>query len=465
MLLRKINHNVILLIFCAGILTACGSDDTSTPTDDDPPMGEFLGEPDFIKTYGGSDEDDGVSVVQANDGGYVIAGTTKSTDGDITDKTGNDADYWVLKLNSAGEKVWSKTYGGSGDDRATNITKTSDGGYVISGYSRSNDGDVSGNNGFQDYWILKIDTSGNLQWQKSFGFAGSDQGFKVFETAEGNFFATGFLDVSASGGQGNDFTPGSNGSVGGNTRNPQHGVGEFWGILMDSQGNKLWRRYFGGTNNDRSYDALQTNDGGFLLVGSSESEDFDITDAKGSYDFWAVRLTASGDLIWTKSFGGSEIDIAYSVTKTHDGNYMLVGDTRSTDQDVTSLYGNADAWAVKFSDDGTMIWQKNFGGSEFDSARSVKSMSNGRYILSGSTRSNNNDVGSNNGQNDAWLMIIDEAGSLTYEYTLGGSSLDFGNQAIETTDSKLVLVGNTESDDIDIPLNRGIKDLLILKLK
>jgi len=198
---------------------------------------------------------------------------------------------------------------------------------------------------------------------------------------------------------------------------------------------------------------------------SVSSEDFDITDAKGSYDFWAVRLTASGDLIWTKSFGGSEIDIAYSVTKTHDGNYMLVGDTRSTDQDVTSLYGNADAWAVKFSDDGTMIWQKNFGGSEFDSARSVRSMSNGRYILSGSTRSNNNDVGSNNGQNDAWLMIIDEAGSLTYEYTLGGSSLDFGNQAIETIDSKLVLVGNTESDDIDIPLNRGIKDLLILKLK
>ena len=463
MLFKTFNYKALLFLFCLGILSSCGKDDTTTPTDDDPAPGGFLGVPDFVKTFGGSDEDDAVSIVQASDGGYVIAGTTKSTDGDITDKTGTDADYWVLKLNQEGDKVWSKTYGGSEDDRATNMTKTSDGGYILCGYSRSNDGDVTGNSGFQDYWLLKIDSSGNLQWQKSFGFSGSDQAFKVFETVEGNFFATGFLDVTASGGLGNDFTNG--GQPVSNTRNPQHGVGEYWGILMDSQGNKIWRRYFGGTNNDRSYDTLQTADGGFLLVGASESSDFDITDAKGSYDLWIVRLTATGDKLWTKSFGGSEIDIGYSVSKTHDGNYLIVGDTRSNDQDVTNSYGNADVWAVKFNDSGALIWQKNYGGSEFDSARSVKQISNGRYLLSGSTRSSNGQVASNNGQNDAWVMIIDENGALEYEYTMGGSNLDFSNSAIETTDGKLVMVGNTESNDLDIPLNRGVKDLVILKLK
>ncbi|GHC45656.1 hypothetical protein [Ulvibacter litoralis] len=457
-----------LLLISFGIFISCGKDDPEpqTTSDDDPIIEEpFTGEIDFIKTYGGSNEDFGTSIIRSNDGGYMVLGSTKSSDGDLASRTGDDFDYWLLKLNASGDIVWNKTYGGSQDDTATNITQTSDGGYALSGYSRSSDGDATENAGFQDFWLVKISSDGTLQWQKSIGFSGLDQAFKMFETAEGNFFVTGFFDVSACGVNpcpGDELLPGNQTVV---SKNSKHGVGEFWGILLDSNGEKIWRNYYGGTNNDRSYDAIQTSDGGFLLTGSSESVDFDITDAKGSYDFWAVRINASGEIIWTRSFGGSEIDVSYALTKTPDGNYIMVGDSRSQDQDVTAAFGNADAWAVKFDDNGSIIWQKSYGGSGFDSARSIAPLANGGYVLSGSSRSNDNDLTGNLGVNDFWLFTIDEEGELTFQTNKGGTDLDFSYSAVETSDLKLIGVGDTESNDIDIPSNRGSKDLLVIKIK
>jgi hypothetical protein len=447
----------IIPVIVLSLLFSCKKDDNSgdLPTDDDPMQTELEGVIDLVKTYGGSGEDKATAIVRADDGGYVVFGSTKSNDGDIVDKTDTNSDFWALKLTADGEKVWSKTYGGSNDEEGNSIQKTNDGGYILSGYSRSSDGDVGGNEGFQDFWIVKIDGSGTLQWEQHYGFAGGEQCFTAFPTSDGGYFASGLLDVTGSNGQGND-----------DGRNPEHGVGEFWGIKMDSEGEKQWRRYFGGTNNDRSYDALETDDGGFLLVGASESDDFDITDSRGSYDFWVVRVNADGDKLWTKSFGGSEIDVAYAVTKSADGNYILVGDTRSTDQDVSNPLGNADLWVVKFSDNnGAMIWEKTYGGTEFESAKSINPMANGNYLISGATRSSNGDVTNNNGQNDAWVIIIDEDGELQFEMAVGGSALDFGNDALETTDGKLILVGDTESNDLDISTNRGFNDFLFVRIK
>jgi hypothetical protein len=472
MLLKKKGKIILLLLLSlsAGIFVSCGKDDTPVPViidpdpDPDPDPVGFLGEVDYIKTFGGSNEDDAVSMVIANDGDYMVLGSTKSNDGDITDKTGNDFDFWLLKLTPAGEKVWSKTYGGSEDEEASSITKTSDGGYILSGYSRSIDGDVSENAGFLDFWIVKISSSGDIQWERSFGFPGSDRAYNVFETSDGNFFATGFFDVGACGPDpcpGNDLS----GNQSGDTRSSRHGAGEFWGILLDSSGNKIWRRYFGGTNNDRSYSALQTSNGGFLMVGSSESVDFDIVDHKGSYDLWAVRLDADGNKLWTKTFGGTEIDGGWSVTKTTDGNYIIVGDARSSDMDVSTSYGGGDLWAVKFNDSGNMIWNKSYGGTEFESCRDIRPLRDGGYVISGFSRSADGDLTSNKGQNDLWVLTINEAGELTFQISIGGSALDFGYSGTQTADDKIVVVGSTESDDFDIPSNRGISDLLLLKLK
>ncbi|GER58849.1 lipoprotein [Patiriisocius marinus] len=440
------------------IITSCGSDDneaqTSNPTD-------FEGTVSYVKTFGGSGVDIAVDIVEANNGNYVIVGTTTSTDGDISGKTTSDQDYWMLEITPEGSMVSNQTYGGSQDDVVSSVSKTSDGGYIMSGYSRSTDGDVSENAGFQDFWLVKTNSTGTIQWEQSFGFLGTDQAFNVFETSTGNFFATGFLDVTASGGEGNDATTSGNDD----TRGVLHGVGEFWGILMDSNGNKLWRRYFGGSNNDRSYDAIETNDGGFLMTGASESVDFDITDDKGSYDFWAVRLDVNGNKLWTKSFGGSEIDISYAVAKTTDNGYILVGDTRSSDKDVSNLYGNADVWAVKFNDDGAIVWEQNYGGASFDSARDIKKLNNGDFAIVGNSRSGSGDYTNNYGQNDIMLMTIGANGNLKYSYTAGGSGLDFGDALIQTQDNSIVLVGNTESNDNDITTNRGIKDVVVIKIK
>mgnify|MGYP003642822594 CR=1 FL=1 len=423
--------------------------------DDGPGIGpEYSLEVELVKTYGGSGIDEAVSVVEAADGNYMILGTTRSSDGDITDRAGNDSDFWLLKVSKIGDILWSKTYGGSDDENASSITKTNDGGFLLSGYTSSNDGDVSHNAGFQDYWVVKVDAAGTIVWEKNFGFSGSDQASKAFQTSDGGYFITGYFDVSASGGAGNDFQRGT-----------KHGVGEYWGIKLKSDGTTSWRRYFGGSNNDRSYDALETADGGFLMTGTSESEDFDKTDFKGSYDYWAVRVSATGDLLWTKSFGGDEIDNSYASLKTNDGNYLMVGDSRSTDQDVTSPRGNADAWLVKFDDNGNKIWQRSFGGSQFDTAQSAIQRTNGDYIISGHSRSADGDLLENQGLNDVWIFIIDSNGNLKTQNSIGGTNIDYASEAIETTDNKIVVVGNSESNDIDIPLNQGTKDVLMITLK
>jgi hypothetical protein len=454
--------NFLISLFTI-LIVACGNNDDSTIVSPEPIPESFLGELDYIKTFGGSGNDNFVSVVQANDGNYVFMGATESTDGDVTGKTGNDDDFWLLKTTPEGDIIFNRVYGGSNTDKATNLIKTNDGGYIVCGYSSSSDGDVSGNEGFQDYWITKLDAQGNITWEKNYGFAGTDQALKIIETSNGNFFTTGFFDVSASGNQGND--DGETTTFGGNpTRSSLHGVGEFWGILMDSNGNKIWRRFFGGSNNDRSYDTVEAEDGGFFMIGTSESSDFDILDDRGSYDFWVVRLASNGDKIWTKSYGGSEIDQGYGITKAVDGNYIMVGDTRSADGDVTSINGNADAWIIKFAPNGDLIWQKTYGGTAFDSAKSITPLQNGNFAIAGNTRSSI-DGFTNKGQNDAWVFIIDTNGNQKFNYVAGGSKLDFANDVLETQDQKLLFVGSTESNDADIPENKGREDALLIKIK
>lgn len=466
MLLKKKNAIILLALAFAmsGVLISCSTDnspvtddttDPMDPVDDGGPVG-FQGEIDWIKTFGGSNIDQAAAIVKSNDNAYVIAGTTNSMDGDLSARNSTDSDYWVLKISETGAVLWNRTFGGSNDDVATNIAATPDGGYIVSGYSRSDDGDVSGNAGFHDYWILKLNANGDKQWNKTFGYLGSDQAFDVFPTKDGGYFVTGFFDVTASGGAGND------GRGSGN----RHGVGEYWAMKLNPGGDYIWRRYFGGTNNDRSYDAMETSDGGFLLMGSSESDDFDITDSKGSYDYWVVKLSETGSKQWTKSFGGSEIENGYAGTSSGDGNYIFVGDSRSTDQDVSNPKGNADLWAVKFSGNGSIIWDKSLGGSQFDSARSIVRLSDGNYLMAGATRSSDGDVSNNNGENDAWLVIMDAGGNLVFEKNIGGSNFDFGDDAILGHDGTAVLmVGNTESNNGDIPRFQGVKDLLIVKLK
>ena len=439
----------ISILFISVLLINCSdNDNTITPI-------ILTGEIEWQKTLGGSGDDIARGIIETSDGGYAIIGYTNSIDGDITDKTLAENDFWVLKLDKNGIVEWQKTYGGSGDDKGRAIIQTFDGGYAITGPSKSSDGDASNNEGQHDHWIVKLDAQGTIQWEKSHGFSGHDHSRSIFQTNDGGYFIGGYLDVDSSGGLGNE------------TVSTKHGVGEFWAQKLDATGNLEWRRYFGGTMNDRIFKVLQAHDGNFLLIGSSESEDFDINNSNGSYDVWVLKIDTKGTMLWEKSFGGSGIDTGHAAVKTNDGNYLIAGAAISDDGDISNSKGNSDAWVIKINDNGEMLWEKSFGGSGFDAAWAIDKGNGifGTYIIAGNSKSSDGDTSENNGENDFWVLVIDTNGKLLFEKSLGGSGLDFAYGVIETSDQKIVVVGETESNDIDVTTNRGKKDIWIAKIK
>jgi len=432
----------VFVILCLG----CSSND------DNNNLG-FQNQIDSILTFGGSGNESAQAIIKTNDGGYIILGHAQSMDGDIIDKQNESFDFWVMKFDSENSLQWSKTYGGAGDDRGKDIIQTLDGGYAIIGSSDSSDEDVSENAGAKDFWIAKLDASGNLSWQKSFGYSGTDNGFSLLQTNDNGYVLTGVLDVSASGGAGN-------------TRNSnfRHAGGDFWVIKLSAQGTLEWSKYFGGTFTDIPYDVIQTSSG-YLLVGSSDSNDVDITESKGQYDFWVINISNTGELIWQKSFGGSEIDEARSIVNSGDGNYIIVGDTRSNDEDISESKGGADLWVIKINSSGDLIWEKTLGGNSFDVGRSVYKTEDNGFLISGSSRSADGDLTTNQGQNDAWVLKIDSEANLLWQKTIGGTDIDFANDVVELNDGSVIAVGETSSNNGDIIDNKGLTDLLIIKLK
>ena len=413
------------------------------------------GEIDFVKTLGGTKNETAQSVIKTLDGGYVIAGFTQSNDDDITDKLNESYDYWVVKFDTNHELQWSKTYGGINDDRGQSIVQTVDGGFFITGISKSNDGDITTNYGSNDYWVAKLDVNGTIVWEKSFGFPGTDQAFSAIQTSDAGYLIIGTLDVSSSSQQGNDRS----------SFLKKHAGGDYWAVKLDSNGTKQWRRFFGGSSTDTAYDVIETDDNGYLIVGLSDSKDVDITSNKGAYDFWVVKVDSNGTLVWEKSYGGSETDQAYGIAKSSNGNFIITGDSRSNNIDVNSNYGSSDIWTIMINPLGEIIWKKNYGGSSFDTSKAVISSRNGGYYIVGNSRSADNDVSSNKGNNDVWVLKVDDSGNIEWKKSIGGTEIDLGIDIAELDDGSVVIVGESWSSDNDIPENKGFSDLLIIKLK
>lgn len=410
----------------------------------------------WTRAFGGSGDDTPRSIIQTSDGGYAVLGFTNSNNGDLTNKSLNVNDYWLLKLDADANLMWQRTYGGSGDDRGQQIIQTSDNGYAITGYAQSDDGDGSRNEGFHDNWVVRLDSSGNILWEKSFGFSGHDHSYDIVETADGGFFFSGFLDVTSSNGEG---------ATEKNSSLSAHGVGEFWATKITANGVIEWRKFFGGTNNDRSFGLVTSNDGGYVMAGASESNDFDISNSKGSYDFWVVKIDKTGDLVWERSFGGTGIDKAQDIARTQEGGYVIVGNTFSIDTQVTKNNGKSDVWIINIDDNGELLWQQSYGGTEFDDAHSVKATPDGGFIISGNSKSDNGDATQNFGENDLWLLKVNSRGALEWQSSFGGTGLDYGFDAIQDQDGSIILVGESASDDFPQINHQGGSDLLMLKVQ
>jgi hypothetical protein len=407
----------------------------------------------FIETIGGSKNDAFNAITKTIDSGYIAAGYTQSNDGDIVSKANISFDFLVSKFSSENILEWQKHFGGSKDDKALDIIQTLEGDFIILGSSESSDLDVSKNAGSKDFWLVKLSNNGVLLWEKSFGFLGEDYGTTLLETKDGGFLITGVLDVSASNGQGNAKSTITN-----------HAGGDYWVLKTNNLGALEWSRYFGGSFTEIPLGIVETDNHNYIIVGSSDSNDFNISNNKGSYDFWMTKIATDGSLLLEKTFGGSEIDEASAITATNDGNFIIVGNTRSTDKDVSKNNGAADIWILKVSKEGNLIWEKTIGGSSFDVAKAIYKTQDNGFLIAGSSRSLDNGF-QNKGQNDALILKVDENGNLLWQKTFGGSEIDFLYDVVELNNKSIIAVGESSSSDQDIPKNKGFTDALIIQIK
>ena len=383
------------------------------------------------KSLGGSSNEIAFYIHETSDSGFVITGVTDSQDGDVT---GHHFlwDCWLVKLNSVGAIQWQKCLGGSGEDEAFCIRQTSDGGFIVAGLSESVDGDVTGNHGGWDYWIMKTDASGNLQWQKSLGGSMVDGTSFIEEMPGGGYIICGYSQSV-------------DGDVTGN-----HGANDFWIVRIDSAGNLVWQKSLGGSVSDGATAIHRTSDGGMIISGSSSSNDGDVSGNHGNTDFWLVKTDSAATILWQKTFGGTMNDIANSMQITADGGFIIAGRTNSSDGDVNSNHGSDDFWLVKTDSAGNMQWQKSFGGSLFESGNSVAQTSDGGYIITGGTASTDGDVTGNHGSGDFLVIKTDSAGTIQWQKCLGGTLNDYAASVTETNDGGFAIAGTSYSDDGDV---------------
>ena len=340
------------------------------------------------KTFGGYSTERGWSVQQTSDGGYILAGDTRSYGA-------GGSDFWLVKTDSDGNKEWDKTFGGTGLEWPCSVQQTSDGGYILAGRT-----DLYGA-GNIDFWLVKTDSNGNKEWDKTFGGTSGDEAHSVQQTFDGGYILAG--DTGSYGATGNS---------------------DFWLVKTDSEGAKQWDRTFSGFCSDGAESVQQTSDGGYILAGYTDSY------GDSGFDFWLVKTDSSGNKEWDKTFGGTDRDEAYSVQQTFDGGYILAGNTKSYGA------GGSDFWLVKTDSNGNKEWDKTFGGTITELARSVRQTSDGGYILAGCTGS----YGA--GSLDAWLVKTDSDGNKEWDMTFGGTDDDRAQSVHQTSDGGYILAGS-----------------------
>jgi len=293
--------------------------------------------------------------------------------------------------------IYNKTFGGINSDEAYAVQHTSDGGYILAGRT------MSFGAGEYDAWLIKTDADGNKVWDKTFGGISDDEANAVQQTSDGGYILAG---LTASFGDGS---------------------ADVWLIKTDENGNKVWDKTFGGISSDWAVAVQQTNDGGYILAGRTDSF------GAGVYDAWLIKTDADGNKVWDKTFGGISGDLACAVQQTKDGGYILAGFTESFGA------GNFDVWLIKTDENGNKVWDKTFGGIGPDYAYAVKQTSDGGYILAGDT------ISFGAGGMDFWLIKTDTDGNKVWDKTFGGSSHDEGCAVQQTSDGGYILAGYTDS--------------------
>jgi len=365
--------------------------------------------PPFCKAIGGPEDDRGASLIQTSDGGYAIAGTTNSFGA-------GEADIYVVKLDANGNLQWTKIIGGQSWDEGRYLIQTSDGGYVITGYT------YSFGAGDWDVYVVKLDANGNLQWTKTIGGKNYDGGISLIQTSDGGYAIAGSTTSFGAGGE------------------------DVYVVKLDANGNLQWTKTIGGLNRDWSSSLIQTSDGGYAIAGSTTSF------GAGEADVYVVKLDANGNLQWTKTIGGPKDDGGASLIQTSDGGYAIAGSTRSFGE------GRGDVYVVKLDANGNLQWTKTIGKLYSEEGYSLIQTSDGGYAIAGATKS----FGA--GKWDVYVVKLDANGNLQWAKTIGGPGNDgfsfsyTSADIIQTSDGGYVIAGTTSS------FGAGETDVYVIKL-
>ena len=383
------------------------------------------------KTFGGSENEDLVDVLEMKGNGFLLIGTSDSNGtGDqsvATSRIGKD--FWIVRTNASGEKLWDKRFGGEGNDICKSGIVLEDG-FLLAGYTTSKGtGDHSDSNvpAGINFWLLRIDLQGNKVWDKTFGGDGHDRCTTLLASEDGGFLLSGYSDSNQTG---------SKDSQG-------YGDYDYWVVKVDSFGNKVWDKTFGGTARDVCQKAITLPSGGYLLWGESNSTGSGNKPSgnNGLKDGWAVRIDRTGNLLWEKTYGGSISDSGKDLLADPLGGYLLVGESNS------SGYGQADFWVIRTDTQGNTLWSKNYGGTAVDHCQGVLVDSDGNYILSGISWSDQTGIKtvSNRGLSDFWVIKIDPSGGIIWDRTYGGIGEEISCHSQILANGQLIHFGSTTS--------------------
>ena len=380
------------------------------------------------------------AIMGTTDGGVILTGY---------EYLNNQSDVLFSKLNEDGSVQWSKTFGGTQSDVGNSVIETADGGFVMAGTSNSDDGIPGSNNGDCDVWVVKINSSGALLWSKVYGGCGFDSATSISTTTDGGFIISGVTTSPT-----NNIIP------------ENAGKKDALILRLNGQGDLVWSRTFGGSLNDEASAIKQTSDGGYVFAGTTWSNDIDVNNNSGFSDMWLVKLLANGNMQWSKTFGNVSEEHANALDLTSDGGFLLSGSSSYLTQTGTdnTVY-HVDFAVTKVNAAGTLLWSNVYGGSKYEAAYGGIEASTGEYIVSGYCNSTDGNVGSNYGFKDFWVLSLNENGAMNWSNNYGGSQNDFSTAVTETQDGGLAFAGHTWSNDNDVTSQGGIDDGWVIKLE
>jgi gliding motility-associated-like protein len=397
---------------------------------------------DWDRTYGGSSWETLNNALKTEDEGFLLIGSTSSPKGREVSEVGNGMDFWVVRIDSTGNKLWDKRYS-SNDSSYTDICHSAiqnTDGYLLVGEKNTGINNYTDNpiDGHREYWIVQIRPDGSKMWEKTFGGDGEDIAFSIVRLPDGNYLIGGHSDSPISG----------------NKTAPLKGKRDIWLIKIKPNGDVIWDRTYGGNSNDEfPIGMIVTKDDNVVFAcGTTSSQNGDISrKLQGSKDYWMLKISpTNGDIIWEKNFGGEDVDEPRNIIELTDGSIVVCGNSWSTNfGDKTSPnYGQSDYWIIKLDKDGKKLWDKSFGGNSNDFAINLDQNKTGSFLVCGQSLSlpSGNKEDSLKGAFDFWILYLKENGDLIWEKNIGGALNDVPFKMVKFKSGSYLICGLSNSN-------------------